>query len=150
MTNRAMDKILKYGTLLFTLAFIASVLLQIFARFLLSSAPSWTEESSRLFFIYAIACAAGIALKDGYYVSIEYFINLFPERLKDLLKKAMLGMNVLLFAAITIYTFQFVQIGVHEHSPSMGISMSFAFFSMVILFGSLCLYSIREFFDKIK
>ena len=143
MPYKIIDRLLKYGTLLCTLAFLVSVLLQIFARFLLASAPSWTEEASRLFFIYAIAFSAGSAIKGGYYVSLEYFFNLFPLRYRTTLEKVTLFFNSALFGLTTIYAFKFVGLGLLESSPSMSISMAVAFFSMVILFGSLCFYSIR-------
>jgi TRAP-type transport system small permease protein len=150
MTIRLINRVLKYGVLICTFAFVASVLLQIFARFFLSNTPAWTEEASRLFFIYAIAFSAGIAVKDGYYVSLEYFFNKFPDRLRNRVEKAILVLNSLLFAVITIYAFQFVGMGTREYAPSMSIPMSVAFFSMVIMFASLCFYSIRQFIKMIK
>ena len=148
MTSPIIDRFLKYGTLIFTFAFMASVLLQIFARFFLASAPSWTEEASRLFFIYAIAFSAGIAIKGGYYVSLEYFFNLFPSKMQRVLEKIIPICGSLLFGVIAFYSFQFVYLGHQEHSPSMAMSMSIAFFSMVVLFISLCYYSIRPLFQK--
>jgi len=58
---KTLNKLLSLGTLLSTIGFIGSTVIQIFARFFLASAPSWTEEASRLFFIYAMSFAAGLA-----------------------------------------------------------------------------------------
>ena len=74
---KLINRSLKYGTLICTYAFIASVLIQIYARFFMESAPSWTEEASRLFFVYAIAFASGLAYRDGYYVALDFFFSLF-------------------------------------------------------------------------
>ncbi|MEM1124879.1 MAG: TRAP transporter small permease subunit, partial [Bacteroidota bacterium] len=79
-------KFLKYGTLISTYGLIGSVLLQIFARFFLTNTPAWTEEASRLFFIYAMAFAAGLALKSDEYVALD----LFFEKLSPVLQKRLL------------------------------------------------------------
>ncbi len=58
-------KILKIGTLLSTWSLIAMVLFQIICRFSWFETPSWTEEASRILFIYAISFASGLALKSS-------------------------------------------------------------------------------------
>ena len=59
---------LKYGTLLTSLGFIFTVSLQIYARFFLTDVPPWTEEASRMLFIYAISFASGIEYRGNYFV----------------------------------------------------------------------------------
>lgn len=56
-------KILKFGTLFSTLGFIVSTLIQVYARFFMESAPPWTEEAARVFFIHAVSFAAGLAMR---------------------------------------------------------------------------------------
>lgn len=139
-----MSKFLKYGTLISTYALIGSVLLQIFARFFLTSTPAWTEEASRLFFIYSTAFAAGLALKSDEYVALD----LFYEKLSPSFKKRILvlvqGLTVLLFGAMAISALQFVKLGIPEFSPSMKISMSIAFFSMFLLSISVSYFAYLE------
>ena len=48
-------KILSAGTLISTLALLSSVIIQIYGRFFMESAPSWTEEAARVFFIYTMS-----------------------------------------------------------------------------------------------
>ena len=68
-----LSKFLKYGSLLASLGFIFTVLLQIFSRFFLSDVPSWTEEASRILFIYSIAFSSGLAYRGNYFVFLEAF-----------------------------------------------------------------------------
>ncbi|MEO0331248.1 MAG: TRAP transporter small permease subunit, partial [Bacteroidota bacterium] len=82
-TAQFITYLLRLGTLLSTAGFIASTLIQICARFFMESAPSWTEEVARFFFVYAMSFAAGIALKDRYYVHLDVLYN----RLNDKQKK---------------------------------------------------------------
>lgn len=138
------SRVLKYGTLLSTYGLIGTVSLQIFARFFLAQAPSWTEEASRLFFIYSISFAAGLALKNRYYVHLDVVY----EKLSDQHKKWMdLGIPILilmLFAAITVFSIELVVLGYAETSPSMGLKMAVPFLSMTIMAGSLSYYAALE------
>ncbi len=133
-----------------TYALITSVLLQIFARFFLANAPSWTEEASRLFFIYAIAFAAGLALKNKSYVALDFFFEKLSKKTKNILCIIIPILTTALFAIMAIYSMQFVVLGLPEFSPSMKIRMSIAFFSMFIMSASLFYFSFLEIKKSIK
>ena len=138
---KAISRILKYGTLLSTLGLLGSVLIQVFARFFLPNTPPWTEEASRLFFIYATAFAAGLALKHQYYVHLDLFFDRLPEHAKKYLLIAIQLLTLIMFAMIGWYALHFISLGHAERSPSMKIRMSFAFFSIFILCAALCFYA---------
>ncbi|MEM6966834.1 MAG: TRAP transporter small permease [Bacteroidota bacterium] len=148
--KKSITKFLRCGTLVSTVLLIASVLLQIFARFLLPSAPAWTEEASRLFFIYAIAFSAGLALESQDYVALDWFFEKLPPRIQKILSVIIAVSVLLLFAIITFYAIQFTILGHQEYSPGMRIRMSFVFFSMVILAGTLSYFAGLELIDNQK
>ncbi|WP_020528056.1 TRAP transporter small permease [Flexithrix dorotheae] len=131
--NKGISRFLKYGTLISTTGLIGMVCVQIFARFALESAPSWTEEASRVFFIFAISFGAGLALKDHYFVALDVFYDKFPDKVKTLLNVGISLLNFALFTIFLIYSIFFIQLGSVETSPSLGISMAIPFISMVIL-----------------
>ncbi|MFY0598216.1 MAG: TRAP transporter small permease [Cyclobacteriaceae bacterium] len=147
---RILSKTLEAGTLLSTVAFIGSILFQIYARLFLPSAPSWTEEASRLFFVYAMSFAAGLAVKDNEYV----FLDLFYERMKPSVQKTIdvlvPGIVSLLFLIMGIFAIQYVQLGIPEKSPSIGISMAWIFGSVLVMSVTIAIYSIHEIIDKIN
>ncbi len=147
--GKFISKILKLGVLWSTTGLVLSVSLQIFARFFLKNAPSWTEEASRFFFIYAIAFAAGLAMKSNYYVQLDMFYNKFSPGLKKMLDKIIPVFIFLLFAIMTVYSIPLILLGAKENSPSLGLNMGFAFVSMFILSISICYFILVSFF-KIK
>lgn len=134
-------RFLKYGTLLSTYGLIATVLLQIFARFFLQNAPAWTEEASRLFFIYAISFAAGLAFKHHYFVHLDLFYDLLPPVAQRLLSILIPLLTLVLFAIIAIYAVPFMIQGYRETSPSMKIRMSTAFCSLFIMGASISYFA---------
>ncbi len=151
--EKHITRLLRYGTLLSTYALILSVLLQIFARFFLEKAPPWTEEASRLFFIYAIAFASGLAMKSNAYVQLDVMYTRLPTRQQALLDVLIPLLICILFGLITVCSIFFVWLGYPETSPSMGMRMSTAFMSMVVMGGSVLFYAwinAKQAYEKLK
>ena len=148
--RKAISRLLKYGTLLSCYLLIASVLLQIYARFFLENTPSWTEETSRLFFIYTIAFAAGLAVKNDYYV----YLDVVFEKLKPLTQKRLLVIihitTFLLFGIICAFSLELIQLGFSEKSPSMGMPMAVSFISIFIMSASVSYYAVLEIVKALK
>jgi TRAP-type C4-dicarboxylate transport system permease small subunit len=144
MLNKTIGRLLKMGTLLSTYGLLFTVLLQIICRFSPIDTPPWTEEASRLFFIYAMSFAAGLAMKNEFYVHLDMFFDRFPERIKKILNLAIPLITLVLFVVMAIYAIKFVVLGLSEKSPSMGFNMGIAFFSIFIMSASICYYLIRK------
>ncbi len=148
--GKAISRLLKYGTLISTYALIGSVLLQIFARFFLANTPPWTEEASRLFFIYATAFGAGLAFKSQYYVHLDVFYNKLSPKVQSGLDILIPLLVLSLFVLISIQAIQFVRLGYFEFSPSMKMRMSVAFLSMFIMGASMSYYAARDLRKALK
>lgn len=133
-----------------TYALVGTVLLQIFARFFLSNTPPWTEEASRLCFIYATAFATGLAFKSRYYVHLDVFYNRLHVKVRAGIDVAVPVCVLLLFGVLAAYAIRFVSLGHLEYSPSMKIRMSFAFFSMFILGASISYFANSDIRRAIK
>ncbi len=138
--RKLVGRILKIGTLLTTWGLICTVLIQIICRFTPIPTPSWTEEASRICFIYAISFAAGLAMKNDFFVHLDMFYEHMPARLQKLLTKVIPVITFLLFAVMGIYSMEFIILGLTEKSPSMGLNMGVAFFSMFVMSVSIGYY----------
>ena len=141
---------LKYGTLLTSLGFLFTVSLQIFARFFLSDVPPWTEEASRILFIYAIAFASGLAYRGNYFVFLEAFYAGFSNQMKKIVDLLSPLMTLFLFGTTAFYSLYMVEMGGSELSPSLQIIMVIPFLSIFILCISISYFSCQSFLKKIK
>ncbi len=153
MLRKTIGRLLKMGTLFSTWGLITTVLLQIFFRFSPLQTPSWTEEASRLFFIYAMSFAAGLAMKSAYFVHLDMFFDRLPLNWQRFLNKGIPVINFLLFAIMAVFSIKLVLLGIPEKSPSMGFNMGVAFFSMFVMSASICYYlwiKIRKTFKSSK
>lgn len=142
---RSLTTALKYGTLLSTVAFAACVLLQIFARLFLATAPSWTEEAARVSFILAIGCSAGLALRSEEYVHFDFFYLKLSKPWQRRLTFLIDGSTVVLFAVFTVGAVQLTVMGWGERSPSLKFPMAIPFAGMFILGVSVLVYAVDSF-----
>ncbi|MGB5434519.1 MAG: TRAP transporter small permease [Maribacter sp.] len=147
---KRISRFLKYGTLVSSLGFIGATLIQIYARFFMDSAPSWTEEAARFFFIYAMCFAAGLAMRDGSYVHFDVLYNKMNKGQQRILDIIISVFTFLLFLVLTIYAFQFVNVGLPEHSPSLDVPMAIAFGSMAIMGLFVSFFAFVDILTKMK
>ena len=145
-----LSKLLKYGTLLTSLGFVMTVSLQIFARFFLSDVPPWTEEASRILFIYAIAFSSGLAYRGNYFVFLEAFYVSFSDILKKKIDLISPILSLVLFGFCGFYSLSMLEMGLNEYSPTLHILMVIPFLSIFILSLSVSYYSLTAFLRKIK
>lgn len=149
--RKAVGRILKVGTLISTWGLIAMVLLQIICRFSWFETPAWTEEASRILFIYAISFASGLAFKSSdYYVALDAFYNAFNPKCKMILDKSIPMVIFLMFAFFAFYSLRFIGLGMIEKSPSMSVNMGVSFCSMFIIGVTLCYYSWHKMIKAFK
>ena len=148
--NRRISRILKYGTLFSTIALVLSVMIQIYARFFMESAPSWTEEASRLFFIYAISFASGLAFKQNYFVSLDLISARLGVKWNAILEKVVTALVLILFLVMTVFSISYIKLGYIEKSPSLGFNMSISFTSILLMSLAISFFASIKLIQLIK
>lgn len=93
---RILDRWMWFGAVASMFLLLGVVLLQVFARVALPQVPSWTEEASRFFFMWAVAFAAGPAVREQAYVDVDSFTIHLPKKLQ-------LWLAILLDAILVIF-----------------------------------------------
>jgi len=139
----------KFFTTMFFILLILTVILQIFSRFFFIQAPSWTEELSRVFFIYSVSFSCGLGVLKNSYISINLFIKKFSI-LKQFLIQKFIQLSIIIF--MILFQFQsikFLQVGSLQTSTSLGINMFWFYFPILIIPSSIICFFIFKFFEKI-
>jgi len=138
-------RIVEWGTVISLSGMILVVAIQVVARMTPGlSAPSWTEEMARFLFIYSIAFGVGVGVREKAFVKLDLLEEWMPAKAHSVLQ-IFIQLGVVLFAGlISFYAVQFAINGAGETSPSMGVSMAVAFFSVFIMMISIAGYSIEQ------
>lgn len=149
--NTTLVRLLEWGTLFGAVGLISTVVLQIVSRIFFSeSAPAWTEEASRFFFIYAISFAAGLAQHDDENVSMDYFYRKLSVRNRQRVDLLITTLSTVLFVIMAVYSVQFIAVGASETSPGLALPMSIAFVSMFIMSGAIAWFLLVRLIRMLK
>ena len=138
--------------LLILVAFLllsASVLLQVFARTFLSTAPVWTEELTRFCLIYIGALGAGLALRSGDMVNVDLLCESLPGRWPWLLRLTSAVLTALFAGGLLAAAWQYTRVGLRQTAPSLGWRMDFLHVTMLILFVTLGLWALMRIFEML-
>ena len=139
--NNYIAKILGIGAVISFTALISVVSLQVFARFMLPKAPSWTEEASRFLFIYSVAFAAPLALKRGEYVKVDIVVSKLPKRVAEKLEGIIYGCLSLFFLLITYHGYTYASLGIIQTSPALTLPMVIPYSSIAFSAIFITIYS---------
>ncbi len=143
-------KLFKAGALISLVAMIAAVTIQVFARFFLESAPHWTEEAARIFFVYSVGFGTAIGIKNGDFIRLDLITRYLTGWLNKWLN-IFTDVAVIVFAVIiTVHSVKFVRLGMDELSPALQITMGFVFISITLIGLSVILFTIANLYHSFK
>lgn len=124
------------------IAIAATVLLQICSRLFLPFSIAWTEELSRYLFIYMVALSVGVVLRQNRNISVELFHHLLGPRVQAAVQVLLCGLIGLFAFLVLPYAWQYAQNGAWQTSPTLHVPMLYIFFSTVVTFALLLVYSL--------
>ncbi|WP_174614456.1 TRAP transporter small permease [Virgibacillus ihumii] len=136
----ALTRILETLTVIFFTLMIFVVLLQILGRYTPIS-YIWTEELTRYLFIYAIAFGAPVAMERRAYITVDLLVDFLPQRVKKVYSSIIYLVLGLFSSMLVFYSYDFAMLGQGQTSPTLRIEMIYIYFSMIIAFVFLALYS---------
>ena len=116
--------------------FLVTILGVIF-RYVLSSAPFWTDELARYLMIYMVFWGGTLSFIEGKHPSLTFLIEKLPKRARAYWD---LFINLLVFTVLVIIIMGGIEIffdGIIAKTPGMRISFSIVY--AVIPIGSLCM-----------
>lgn len=95
-----LDKVLLYTALFFLAAMTIVIIHQVFSRQFLSHIPPWSEELSRVLFVWVAFLGIAYGFKDKLHIGVGVVVNMFPKNLQkvcDLIAKILvIGLGVLM------------------------------------------------------
>lgn len=149
MKKDYIEKTLEYMVNISFLTLMLVVFLQVFSRFFLPKAPSWTEELSRFLFIYSIMTAAPIALKRNEFVRVDILLVKLNKKVQYIFEIITYCLLNIFFLIIAYEGFTFGNLGVKQTSPAMGIPMYLSYGTVCYSGIFLLIYGLQILKEKI-
>ena len=139
-----LDRVLEVGTLVATFGIILTVTIQAFARLCLPVAPAWTEEGARMCFIFSVAFAAGLAVRDHAFVKVDTLLRVLPLRYAWVLRLVTHLAVMLLMITVSVFAIDFISVGRGQRSPCLQIPMAGVHAALLLLSVMIALYTALE------
>jgi TRAP-type C4-dicarboxylate transport system permease small subunit len=83
----AADRLARWLIIAASALMIAIVTLQVALRYGLNTSIDWSEEISRLLFVWSMFLAIPLGIREGAHVGIELLVAHIPPEIRDVLKK---------------------------------------------------------------
>jgi TRAP-type transport system small permease protein len=132
------DKIVAGFVKVIGIVMVLTILLQIFSRAFMKVPFAWTEELSRITFMWFCFLGSGIAMKRKAHLGIDYFVNKMSERNRFINQVIVNGIVALFSFIVTYYGIQMMMVMHKQVSSVMRIPMSF-FYGVIPVTGLLFL-----------
>ena len=137
----SLDRLLRIGTLVSTTGILAVVTIQAFARLALPSAPAWTEEAARFLFLFSVAFATPLALREKVFVRVDTLALCLPTWLFRWLQVAIDLAILGLMLTVTVSSISFIELGMGQLSPCLRLPMAGIHGVLLLLSGMTAWYA---------
>lgn len=123
---------------------VATTLLQVLSRYVLSKPLDWTEETARYLFVWVAMLGAGMAAKDR----AHFFVDLLLERLPPRLGKYVTVLTGAVASAfLVVISWAALDLAVSngvQDSPVLTIPMSVPYFAIPVGLGLMALFAVGD------
>ena len=124
--------------------------MQVIWRYVLEASLSWSEELMRFLYVWATMLGVGAAIRRKSMACIDSFLDYIgrksPET-KKILHISAMAVQVFVFALLIFYGYQFTVRGLGQHSPAMGMTMSYVYAAFPLGGAVGMLYTFEEIYD---
>lgn len=127
------------------LAFL--VCLQVAGRYLLPSAPTWTEELARYLQVWLVFLAAPVCLDRGMHLAVDYLTPRLSGRRRRLAERFVLGLVGAWSVALAVLGLRLLRVAALQTTPALGISMVWPYLAVPVGGALLALVAAARFFD---
>lgn len=122
---------------------VATILLQVFMRYVVGSALPWPEEVARALMIWMMALVAGSGYRWGAFVSIDLVGERLPKVLARTLQLVLLVLALVLLVELFVLAIEFFQRGFRTRAASFKLSRAWIYLAMPVCFGSMILVNVE-------
>jgi len=120
------------GVALFCVILLA-ILWQIASRYFLNAPPSWTEELSRLLFIYMGTIGVHLSQRDFTHVRIDMVVTNAKPKPRRIVEAVILLVSIVAMVVLAWYSLGMTIRKAPIHLVSLGVSSAFMFVNAVLV-----------------
>jgi len=147
---KALDRLLKYLLTFLVGLFTVSVFLQVLIRFVFKYPLPWTEEVSRIAFVYTIFIGATIAVREKAHLNVDFLLVALPPKVSQVVKLLGTALVAVFLIFVTWQGIQFVRATGVQVTPVMQVPFRYLDLVLPTCGGLMLLYLILGAIDDLR
>lgn len=115
-----LEKLMYYAAAVLLLAIASTMLYSVALRYYFNRPPIWSEEVPRMLSVWMVFIGAGIAIKRGLNVRVEYFVNMMTPSVRRWVETVMHAIALGLIGVMFVYSFPVIELSLGGRLLSTG------------------------------
>ena len=145
---KALDRLLKYLLIFLVGLFTVSVFLQVLIRFVFKYPLPWTEEVSRIAFVYTIFIGATIAVRQKAHLNVDFLLVVLPPKVSHVVKMVGTALVAVFLIFVTWQGIVFARATGVQVTPVMQVPFRYLYVIIPICGSLMLLYLILTAVDE--
>ncbi|HSG03238.1 MAG TPA: TRAP transporter small permease subunit [Marinobacterium sp.] len=129
---------------------VATILLQVFMRYVLNNALPWPEEVARALMIWMMALVAAPALRRGDFVAITLLPDSLPNVLSRLLRLILTCVAVAILVVLSDISIDFFQRGFRTRAASFNLPRAWVYLAMAVCYFTMLFVTVEMALKHLK
>lgn len=147
---KALDRLLKYLLTFLVGLLTVSVFLQVLIRFVFKYPLPWTEEVSRIAFVYSIFVGATIAVREKAHLNVDFVLVVLPQGLALVIKLVGTALVGIFLVFMTWQGVVFVRATGVQVTPVMQVPFRYLYLIIPTSGGLMLLYLVLGIVDDLR
>jgi TRAP-type transport system small permease protein len=147
---KVLDRLLKYLLTFLVGLFTVSVFLQVLIRFVFKYPLPWTEEVSRIAFVYTIFIGATVAVRQKAHLNVDFLLVVLPPKVSRTVKLAGTALVAVFLIFVTWQGIVFVRATGVQVTPVMQVPFRYLYLVLPTCGGLMLLYLILGAIDDLR
>lgn len=143
-----LDQLLLIISLVFLVIMVVVIILQVISRGIFSFTPSWSEELSRLLFVWVSFLGIAYGFKEKLHLSLGIFVEKMPDKVKDGFDLAAKLIVIALGMIMFIYGWKFTMLMGQSTMPGLGVPSGVLYAAIPVTGFFVTMYGIELLFKK--
>lgn len=151
---KAVRLLWRWGTetavVLLTAVMVATIMLQVFCRFVLGNPLSWSEELARYAFVWITFLGAAVAYRHGGHIVVDTVVVLLPRRLQAALAWIVDALMVVALVVLLVQGMNIVEVNSNVEATMLEIPMSWVYASVPVSAALMLAYQVERTLLRLK
>ena len=125
------------------------MLLAVWTRYVMNDPVSWTEQLSRILFVWMTFLGAAVLYRRAQHIAIDYFTTLMPDRLARILRFTNEVAMLLLFLILLVYGAGLVRSTISQTYGALDISPAVFYASAPVSAALMIIFWLENLFQEL-